>query len=248
MKKISFLILSLTCFLLFAAKTAQAQSARLGIQGILKKANGNAVDDGEYSLIFKLYADSIGGTALWTETQSAVEVVSGIYTTALGKVTPLNLTFSQLYYLGVSVSGGGEMLPRIQLTTAPYALALIGNTNQFPSSGGVRADSITIAGRLAVGQTTLPATQSVQVNGGIYARGGAPGAAGASNNGYSFSGGSGDTDGGVFSTADGQVSIYTNNAERLQANTTGVQITGNLTSSTATLTIDDGLNLTGNLT
>lgn len=248
MKKTSFLFLGLCCFLLFASGTAHAQGARLGIQGILKKANGNAVDDGEYSLTFRLYADSVGGTALWTETQSAVEVASGIYTTALGKVTPLNLTFSQLYYLGVSVSGGGEMLPRIQLTTAPYALSLIGDTNQFPSSGTVEADAQIIAGKLAVGQATLPVTQSVQVNGGIYTRGGAPGAAGASNNGYSFSGGSGDTDGGVFSTADGQVSLYTNNTERLQANTTGVQITGNLSSNTTSLTIDDALNLTGNLT
>lgn len=250
MKKMRFFLVFLF-FGLLTANLAQAQSARLGVQGILKKANGNAVDDGTYSLTFKLYDVVTGGTALWTETQTSVELTSGIYTATLGSVTALNIPFDKTYYLGVTVGTGAEMSPRIQLTTAPYALSLIGNTNQFPSSGTVKADNETVAGKLAVGSANLPTTASLQVTGGVLARGGAPAVGGTNNNGYAFTGNSGDNDSGLFSTADGLVSLYSNNTERLQANTGGVTVTGalnisggNLTSNTATLTVDDNLQFT----
>lgn len=244
MKQMRFFLLTLILGV-FTANLVHAQSARLGIQGILKKANGNAVDDGTYSLTFKIYNVVTGGTALWTETQSNIEVASGIYTATLGSVTALNIPFNETYYLGVTVGATTEMLPRIQLTTAPYALSLIGNTNQFPSSGTVKADNEIISGKLTVGQATQHSTShAIVTNGGILARGGAPGGSGGSNNGYAFTGGSGDNDSGLFSTADGLASLYSNNTERLQANGSGVQVTGNLTSSTADLTVDDNLNLT----
>lgn len=197
MKK-SFTLLSFFfCCILVSQQTAFAQTARLGIQGILKKANGNAVDDGPYRLTFKLYTQPEGGTAIWDEIQEEVEVIGGIYTATLGVDSALNVPFDQTYYLGVTVGNSSEMLPRIQLTTAPYALALIGNTNQFPSSGVVRADSL-------------------RANGHIQARGGAPGANNANKNGFSFSGNGGDNDSGMFSTGNGEVSLYSNNIELLE--------------------------------
>ncbi|MEZ4941375.1 MAG: hypothetical protein R3D58_10915 [Saprospiraceae bacterium] len=246
MKKMRFL-LPCIAFFLFFQQTIYAQSAKLGIQGILKKSNGNAVDDDTYQLTFKLYNVATGGSALWQETQDDVEVTSGIYTATLGTVNPLSIPFDETYYLGVTVgaSSGAEMLPRIQLTTAPYALSLIGQSNQFPSSGIVKADNEIIAGKLTVGQANLHATNhAIMAIGGMLARGGAPGGSGGSNNGYAFAGNGGDNDSGLFSTADGQVSLYTNNAERLKATTTGVEITGNLTSTTTVLTVNDNLNLT----
>lgn len=248
MKNLFFLLPCIAFFLLFQQTAVYAQSAKLGIQGILKKANGNAVDDGTYSLTFKIYNVLTGGTALWTETQSNIEVASGIYTATLGAVTALNIPFNETYYLGVTVGATTEMAPRIQLTTAPYALSLIGNTNQFPSSGTVKADNEIIAGKLAVGQTTLPTTQSLQVTGGILARGGAPGGSGASNNGYAFSGNSGDTDSGMFSTADGNVSLYSNNVEVLRVTGGGsganANIKGNATVDNS-LTVTDQLSVNG---
>jgi hypothetical protein len=78
---------------------------------------------------------------------------------------------------------------------------------------------ITAAGNVGIG-TTAPDT-SLGVNGGIRARGGAPGAGGVNNNGYSFGGGNGDTDGGMFSSADGQVEFYSNSVERARINAVG---------------------------
>lgn len=59
------------------------------------------------------------------------------------------------------------------------------------------------------------------VTGGVLARGGAPGALGVSNNGYSFSGNGGDNDSGLFSTADGTLELYTQNSERMRINDLG---------------------------
>jgi hypothetical protein len=181
--------------------------ASLSIQGILKKSNGVAVDDGTYDITFKLYTMPAGGVAIWTETQTGVEVSSGIYSAILGNSSALNVPFNEVYYLGITI-GSSEMSPRIQLTSAPYALSLIGETNQFPSSGLVEADSITVSG-------------------GVLARGGAPGANGANRNGYAFTGNSGDKDSGLFSTSDGKVSMYVNNVEVLAATAGNVSVTGN---------------------
>ncbi|MBK9981980.1 MAG: hypothetical protein IPP15_06060 [Saprospiraceae bacterium] len=199
--------LLIIAFFLFSAQVSVLHAqASLSIQGILKKSNGVAVEDGTYNITFKLYTLQAGGTPIWTETQSGVEVTSGIYSTILGNTTALNVPFNQLYYLGVTI-GSSEMTPRIQLTSAPYALSLIGVTNQFPSSGLVLADSI-------------------KVIGSVLARGGAPGLNGANKNGYAFSGNSGDKDSGLFSTADGKVALYSNNTEVLAVTPANVAVTG----------------------
>ncbi len=254
MKKMRFFLFFLA-LVLSASSLLQAQSARLGVQGILKKANGNAVDDGNYDLTFKLYNVTSGGSALWTETQTDVEVASGVYTVTLGSVAPLNVPFNETYYLGVTVGGTTEMTPRIQLTTAPYALSLIGNTNQFPSSGKVIVDSMVVKGRMGVGTSALPpltgqaGSAMLWVDGGIRANGGAPASNNTTNRGYAFVNNNGDNDSGMFSTADGFVSLYSNASELLRVWGGG---TGNPTVNIKTnglidnsLTINDQLIVTG---
>lgn len=204
----------------FVTQNINAQ-ATLSIQGILKRANGDAVDDGAYTITFRLYEQESGSTstAIWTETQNDVDVFNGIYSAVLGQTTALNVPFDQLYYLGVTI-GSSELSPRILLTSAPYALSLIGSTNQFPSSGKVLADS-------------------VLVNGGIKVTAGIPGLNGINQKGYSFAG---DGDTGLFSSSDGNVSIYSDNVEKLAVTPTNLEVksdmnvTGNFTSEGVTLT------------
>lgn len=64
-------------------------------------------------------------------------------------------------------------------------------------------------------------TSKLIVNGGVRARGGAPGLDGASDNGYAFSGNNGDTDSGMFSSANGQLEFYANNSERMRISSVG---------------------------
>jgi hypothetical protein len=133
--------LLLLFFLAFA--TQISAQATLSVQGTLQKSNGSAVDDGNYSLTFSIYTAATGGTALWTETQPSVAIVDGVYSVLLGTVTPLTVPFNQAYYVGVTVQGGTELIPRTLLTSSPYALSLIGSTNIFPSSGPIGAGTTT---------------------------------------------------------------------------------------------------------
>lgn len=207
--------LFLLLLLAFASQAHAQVDPTLSVQGILKKSNGVAVEDGSYKITFKLYTVETGGSAIWTEVQENVEVSSGIYSATLGVITPLTVTFNQLYYLGVTV-GSTELTPRILLTSAPYALSLIGQSNKFPSAGVVKADSIVVGG-------------------GVLARGGTPGLNGVNKNGYAFVGNSGDKDSGLFSTADGKVSLYADNMEVLAATPTSITVAGDFTTNNLNL-------------
>ncbi len=90
-----------------------------------------------YTLTFRLYTVETGGTPVWTEKQDSVEVVGGVYSVVLGTVNPLTAAFDQTYFLGISVGPGAELTPRGRLTSAPYALSLLGQSNTFPSAGTV---------------------------------------------------------------------------------------------------------------
>lgn len=205
-----FLMFSFTFILsTHLAELRAQQDPILSIQGILKKANGEAVADGNYDITFKLYKNAETGQPEWTEQQLDVEVISGIYSTVLGNIEPLDIAFDTIYYLGVTV-GSTEMKPRTQLTSAPYALALIGESNRFPSSGLVKADS-------------------VQLKGGVLARAGIPGANGVNRNGYAFMANNGKKDSGLFSTpTSGNVSLYVANNEKLKATADSVVIKDDL--------------------
>lgn len=134
-------LFSLLGLLLCAVAQVQAQ-ANLSIQGTIQKASGANLDDGEYAMTFRLYTTEIGGTAVWTETQDAVDVLGGVYSTLLGKANPLTAAFDKTYYLGITLSNGAEVVPRTQLTASPYSLSLIGQTNIFPSDGSVGAGTL----------------------------------------------------------------------------------------------------------
>lgn len=284
----------LLVLLFVASATILSAQAKLSIQGILKKSDGTALTDGTYQLKFRIYNVETGGAAIWTETQTDIEVIGGIYSAVLGSTTPLNIPFTEPYFVSVAVGTGLEMVPRIPLTSAPYALSLIGEDNKFPSSGNVGIGTATPTDKLHVKNTTpingsakillegpangvtelyikktdvtgaffgynqpaagnvfrighnngsmqllasgtgnnikLTADNGVNIEGqatitkGVLARGGRPGAFGVNQNGYAFSGNGGDVDSGLFSTADGVVSLYANDEEILQVKTDAVRI------------------------
>lgn len=132
------LVTMITGMMLFIALTSNAQTSNLSIQGIVKTIEGNAVENGEYDLTFKLYDVEVAGTVLWEETIEDVRINGGIYSVILGAgSTPLDVPFNVPYYLGVSVDGDIDLYPRARLTSSPYALSLIGDDNIFPNSGNV---------------------------------------------------------------------------------------------------------------
>lgn len=170
MKRILFII---ALFLVITVQIAWSQA--LSTQGVLRDAMGKAVQDGIYDLTFKIYDVETGGIVLWEEPQS-VDVVNGIYSVVLGsQISMSSLGFDQRYWLAVVIDGL-EMVPRVELTVSPYALAVVsGMDNVFPSSGNV-----------GIG-TTSP-TEKLDVEGSIYLSGGYRhfGLSGGNSNGYIY--------------------------------------------------------------
>jgi FtsZ-binding cell division protein ZapB len=217
---------SLIC--LFAVlSTGLFAQASLSIQGVLTKSDGSAVDDGtNNTLIFRLWDAETGGTLAHEETISNIQTIGGVYSVILGvNGTPLNAAFDKIYWLGVATGPSApELTPRPRLTHAPYALSLIGKNNIFPSVGTVFVDAITIAGNAGVGGSLTANSASIAGAATANAMVAAPGAPSGftSGRGFSFSGK--DSDGGLFSLDDDQVSLFTNANERLRASSAGVEI------------------------
>lgn len=91
----------------------------ISLQGKLSSATTHSPLTGSYSMNFKIYDVSTGGTPLWTETQT-VSASQGIFNAILGSVTTLDLTFDKQYWLEISVAGE-TLTPRQQITSVPYA-------------------------------------------------------------------------------------------------------------------------------
>jgi hypothetical protein len=90
----------------------------INYQGMLTDNSGTPLT-GSYSLTFKIWTDTTGGSSLWTETQNGVQVQNGLFNVILGRLTTLNLPFDQQYWLEVGV--GAETMPRIRFISVGYA-------------------------------------------------------------------------------------------------------------------------------
>jgi len=86
------------------------------INGRLTNPNGVA-EEGNYSINFTIYDAVTNGNALWTSTQDVATDSNGVYSAQLNA----NLNYSENYYLSINVAEDGEMSPRINLTSSPYA-------------------------------------------------------------------------------------------------------------------------------
>jgi len=119
MKQIIFCVFLIVLFVgILSAQVPQTVSH----QGVLTDTNGNAVPDGDYDLTFALSTSPNNSVQLWEETHQGVAVQRGLFNVILGSITPLDLAFDDVYYLGISVNGGDELIPRIPLTASPYSL------------------------------------------------------------------------------------------------------------------------------
>lgn len=109
-------------FVLLGAVPAYSQIPPLiRYQGTLVDAN-NVPIEGSHMLTFRLYPAATGGSATWTEAQTGVPISRGVFNVLLGQVVPLTVAFEKEYWLSVQVDSDGEMSPRQQLTSVPYAV------------------------------------------------------------------------------------------------------------------------------
>ena len=96
----------------------------IGFQGFLTDVNGNAVEAAAgLKMTFKLYHDPQGGADFWNDTFDKVQIEHGIFFVVLGAgQNPLPLLDGSVKYLGMSVTDGPELEPRMQFISVPYAL------------------------------------------------------------------------------------------------------------------------------
>jgi len=78
----------------------------------------------DVSIDFAIYADSTGGTALWTETQDPVSVIDGLFQVKLGSVNPLpeEIFDESERWISLNIEGDGEMTPRTEIVSVAYAM------------------------------------------------------------------------------------------------------------------------------
>ncbi|NJL06316.1 MAG: hypothetical protein HC911_15705 [Chloroflexaceae bacterium] len=127
--------------------TATTPPATVPYQGTLTDASGTPIND-SVAMTFKLYAAPSGGTALWTEQRTganAVPVTNGLFSVALGQVTPIPAeVLAQPLWLGISVNGDAEMTPR-------EAVALPAMAATVPDGSITSAKLTTMTNHLADG-------------------------------------------------------------------------------------------------
>ena len=115
----------------------------ISFQGALRDSVGSLVPDGDYNVTFRIYDVSSGGSALWTEEQTAT-VSGSVFSTILGQTIALDLAFDKPYWLGIQMGIDQELEPRVALTAAPYSLNVV-DGRVIKSLNGL-TDQVTVTG------------------------------------------------------------------------------------------------------
>ena len=135
------MVLMVIGLLLMFASGANAQiPPTISYQGVLCDASGNPKPDGTYSITFRLYTGATGGTAIWSETKSSLQVTRGLFYTLLGSSSlfqTAGVIFNQPYWLSIQVGTDAELSPRIAFASTPYTFhASNADTAGFAKAAG----------------------------------------------------------------------------------------------------------------
>jgi hypothetical protein len=108
--------------LVLSAVPAGAVPPLMNYQGYLTDTGG-APSTGALPMTFALFANSTGGSAMWTETYVSVTVRAGVFGVLLGEATPLPwgaLLTGNMLWLETTVNGIA-LQPRRPIVSVPYA-------------------------------------------------------------------------------------------------------------------------------
>lgn len=252
-RSVSSLFAALILMLFVCA--AQAQTTAFTYQGRFADSTVAQTTNGTYTMNFRLHDAATNGNQIpnsSTSVTAMVSVVNSIFTTRLDfGAAAFNTTGAR--YLEIQV-GSTFLTPRQEVTLTPFSQRALnaanadklggvavnqyvqkndsrlsdsrtptaGSNNYVQNTTTQQSANFNVSGNGIVGGTLT--TNKIAVN-SVLARGGAPGINGVSNNGYAFSGNGGDNDSGLFSTANGRVSLYADNIERAWVDSTGLTVT-----------------------
>jgi len=114
--------------------------------------SGVIIPDGDYEMTFKLYNSETGSTALWTETQT-LGVANGVVDVHLGFTSQLNIDFSQMLWLGITIEQASELSPRTLFTSSPYSF-IAGNVLDAAIDSDKLAEHAVTTDKIAPGNVT----------------------------------------------------------------------------------------------
>ena len=183
-----------TAFILIIQFSFAQIPQTMSYQGMLTDSEEQMVSDGAYQITFKIYDQDVDGSILWEETQN-VSISDGIFDVILGETIPLNISFDQSCWLGITIASGDELQPRITLTASPYSLNAqqVLGTNIIPADGNVGIGTVDPEDKLVVAGTIHSTTGGIKFPDGstqtTAASGGGEGDITAVNAGTGLSGG-----------------------------------------------------------
>jgi uncharacterized coiled-coil protein SlyX len=157
LKKLALIIALCTSF--YTTAHAQNIPQYMPFQGFLADLNGAPINRA-VTLTFNLYANSQDANPIWTETVNNVPVQNGAFSINLGEIAAITAALSNgdSKYVGISIDGQAEILPRQKLGAIPYAFLadnaskLNGRTaNEFTTEAQVRQLINQIVAGLIVG-------------------------------------------------------------------------------------------------
>ena len=141
----------------------------MSVQGTLTDDAGTAVDS-ILTMTFSIYPDSAGGTPVWTETQSDVQVNDGLFNVLLGRATSIPDTVFRdpERWLVVQIAGDPEIAPRQRIATVGYAFQA-GSDGDWTASGNDLSSAV--PGNVGIGTPSpgekLHVSDNLRVDGTI---------------------------------------------------------------------------------
>lgn len=104
------------------APAGAAVPGEVSYQGLLLDSGGQPIT-GPVDLDFDLFDVATGGTSVWSESHTAVDVLDGVYDVVLGSTAPITPALVSGGALWLEVTVDGETLsPRQRLLAVPYAV------------------------------------------------------------------------------------------------------------------------------
>ncbi len=131
---------SVTILLLGAALQAFAIPQLINYQGQLTRPDGTPLDS-TVAMTFNIWTAPAGGLSEWIEAHPAVVVTDGLFSVQLGSVNPLPDLYAVNRWLGVTIGGDTEMMPREQMVSVAHAYR-VGTVDG--ASGGTITSKINI--------------------------------------------------------------------------------------------------------
>ncbi|MBP7963344.1 MAG: hypothetical protein KBG20_15825 [Caldilineaceae bacterium] len=102
-------------------------TSTIAYQGRLADSNGDPLTE-TLNMGFRLYNAGTGSAPLWTEQwtgSNGVQISDGLFNVMLGSLDPIPqsiITGNENLFLGITVGTDGEMSPRVQLGSVPFAV------------------------------------------------------------------------------------------------------------------------------